>query len=267
MTSPRIVALLAVISLSRLVAAAANDFKFSILGDRTGFGSPQIYERVWAEIDAVRPDFVLGVGDSIAGLKDSRAGAEWLAVRRIWQRYRYPLYLAPGNHDIWNEYSRRLFEKETGHAPHFSFNFQGAHFTILDNSGSLLLTDAELKFLEDDLEANRDRAPKFVIFHQPFWIFFLKLGSGQFELHRLAREYGVNFVFSGHGHQLLRVVRDGVSYIEAGSSGANIARGTERGAGFDEGWFYQHLVVTVKGTKTTVQVKQLGGKLYPVERW
>jgi predicted phosphodiesterase len=261
------IALLTAIWLSPLAAAPANHFKFSILGDRTGLGAPEVYERVWKEIDPLRPDFVMGVGDSISGLKDFRAGAEWLELRRIWQRYRYPLYLAPGNHDIWNEYSRGLFEKETGHPPQFSFNFQKAHFTVLDNSGSLMLSDAQLKYLEEDLKANRERAPKFVIFHQPFWIFFLKLGTGQFEVHRLAKEYGVNFVFSGHGHQLMRVVRDGVTYIEVGSSGASIGRGTGQGEGFDQGWFYQHLFVTVKGARTTVQVKQLGGKLYPIEKW
>lgn len=263
------IALLAALSLWALLPAAPppNDFKFSILGDRTGLGSPEVYERVWAEIDVLRPDFVVGVGDSIVGMKDPRAVAEWRELRRIWQRYRYPLYLAPGNHDIWNSYSRKLFEKETGHPPHFSFNFQNAHFTVLDNSSGLMLSEGQLKYLEQDLQANRQRSPKFVIFHQPFWIFFLKLGSGEFELHRLAREYGVSHVFSGHGHQLLRLERDGVTYLEVGSSGASITRGTSRGQGFDEGWFHHHVLATVKGTRVTLQVKHLGGKLYPVERW
>jgi Icc protein len=261
----RALALLAALCIGALLPAQPppNDFKFSILGDRTGQASPAVYERVWAEIDALRPDFVVGVGDSIQGMKDSRAAAEWAELRRIWQRYRYPLYLAPGNHDIWNSYSRGLFEKETGHPPHFSFNFQNAHFTVLDNSGGLMLSGAQLEYLEQDLKANRERSPKFVIFHQPFWILFLKLGSGEFELHRLARQYGVTHVFSGHGHQLLRLERDGITYLEVGSSGADITRGQ----GFDEGWFYHHVLATVKGTKVTLQVKQLGGKLYPVEKW
>ncbi len=266
-----VVAILAALSLCVLLGAnppaPANDFKFSILGDRTGLGSTEVYERVWGEIHVLRPNFVVGVGDSIAGLNDDRAPQEWLELRRIWQRYRYPLYLAPGNHDIWNSYSAKLFERETGHPAHFSFNYQNAHFTVLDNSGSLLLSGGQVRYLQEDLRRNRDRAPKFVIFHQPFWIFFLKLGSGNFELHRLAREYGVNYVFSGHGHQLLRMERDGITYLEVGSSGASITRGTSRGEGFNEGWFYQHVLATVKGTRVTLQVKQLGGKMYAAERW
>lgn len=268
----RAIALLAVLCFWTLLQAAVagapvSDFKFSILGDRTGLGSPAVYERVWEEIDALRPDFVLGVGDSIQGGRDQRAAAEWRELRRIWARYRYPLYLAPGNHDIWNRYSRNLFEKETGHPPHFSFNFQNAHFTVLDNSQSLLLSDGQLDYLERDLKAHRQRSPKFVVFHQPFWIFYLQLGSGEFRLHRLAREYGVTHVFSGHGHQLLRMERDGVTYLEVGSSGADITRGTSRGQRFDQGWFYHHVLATVKGDRVTLQVKHVGGKLYPVERW
>lgn len=267
----RALALLAAIGFRLLAAAGGaappNDFRFSILGDRTGLGSPEVYEKVWAEIDALRPDFVVGVGDSIQGMKDARAPAEWLELRRIWRRYRYPLYIAPGNHDIWNDYSRKLFEKETGHPPHFSFNFQNAHSTVLDNSGGWMLSRAQLEFLEEDLKANRNRAPKFVIFHRPFWILFLALGSGDFELHRLAKQYGVSHVFSGHVHRLMRLERDGVTYLAVGSSGADITRGTSRGQGFEEGWFYQHILATVKGTRVTLQVKHLDGKLYPVERW
>lgn len=263
---------LAALALCALLAAAqlrpaANDFHFSMLGDRTSLGSAVVYERVWREIDELRPDFVISVGDSIAGTNDSRAAVEWRELRRIWSRYRYPLYLTPGNHDIWNDFSRRLFERETGRPPSYSFSFQSAHFTVLDNSGSPLLSEAQIRFLEEDLKANRDRSPKFVFLHQPFWIPFVVLGSGEFPLHRLARRYGVNYVVSGHGHQLLRMARDGVTYLEVGSSGARITRGTDRGEGFAQGWFYQHVWVTVKGAAARLQVKELGGKMHPVENW
>jgi Icc protein len=248
-------------------APPANHFHFSILGDRTRLGSAEVYERVWEEIGRLHPDFVISVGDSIEGMNDSRAAAEWRQLRRIWMRYPCPLYLTPGNHDIWNDFSRRLFEKETGRPPFYSFDFQNAHFTVLDNSRSFLLGQDQLRFLEDDLKANRDRAPKFVFFHQPFWIVFLRLGSGGFTLHRLARQYGVDYVVSGHTHQLVRLRRDGVTYIEVGSSGGDITRGTGRGEGFKQGWFYQHLWVTVEGARTRIQVKELGGKMHPLEEW
>ena len=37
--------------------------------------------------------------------------------------------------------------------------------------------------------------------------------SGEFELHRFARQYGVCCVISGHIHQLIRMERDGILYL------------------------------------------------------
>ena len=64
----------------------ANDFHFSIVGDRTGAASPGIYERVWREVDALNPAFVINTGDTIEGGDDARAEQEWLALRPLWGR-------------------------------------------------------------------------------------------------------------------------------------------------------------------------------------
>src|SRR5690349_7636315 len=79
-----------------------NDFRFSILGDRTGDADQRVYERVWRELDSLHPDFVINVGDTIQGGNDATAEAEWQALRPLWNRYRYPQYFTPGNHDIWS---------------------------------------------------------------------------------------------------------------------------------------------------------------------
>jgi 3',5'-cyclic AMP phosphodiesterase CpdA len=264
-------ALLALAVLALLAAPPAgppaNDFHFAIMGDRTGLGSAQVYERVWKEIGQLHPDFVINVGDTIQGMNDSLAAAEWEELHRLWRSAPYPLYFTPGNHDIWNDFSRRLYEQQTGRPAFYSFNFQNAHFTVLDNSISLELSDQQHRFLEDDLKANPDRAPKFVFFHKPFWILPLKLGSGEFPLHRLARQYGVNYVVCGHVHQLIRIQRDGVVYLDVGSSGGNMERGTSRGQGFAQGWFYQYVWVAVNGARAQLQVAELGGKMHPIEDW
>jgi 3',5'-cyclic AMP phosphodiesterase CpdA len=237
---------------------SANDFRFAILGDRTGTANTEAYAEVWKEMDRGRPDFVINVGDSIQGGQDASAESEWHELGRLWARYgRYPLYLTPGNHDIWSEASRRIFEKVAGRPPFYSFNFGNAHFTVLDNSRTLELGEDQLDFLERDLAANRARAPKFVFFHKPYWIVFLKLGSGEFPLHRIARKYGVDYIVSGHGHQFLSLSRDGITYLEVGSSGASMARGLSRGEGFDEGWFYQYVRARVKGSRAELTVKEL----------
>lgn len=229
-------------------------FRFVVLGDRTGNADQAIYEQVWREVRAEHPAFVLNVGDTIQGGDDATAQAEWDALRPVWSLPQYlPQYFTPGNHDIWSEASRKIYERATKHPASYGFDFQGAHFTVLDNSGSLNLSDEQMRFLQADLERNRARSPKFVSFHEPFWLLPLKFQSGEFPFHQLVKKYGVAAVFSGHGHQFVRLERDGIVYLEAGSSGAKL-----KGHGFAQGWFFGHSVVDVNGGSVRIAIRETG---------
>jgi 3',5'-cyclic-AMP phosphodiesterase len=247
---------LAVLAVLAAAGAPAGDFRFAIVGDRTGEANAAVYKQIWSEIGRLRPAFAITVGDTIQGGDDRRAEEEWREAGRAWVRFRIPRYFTPGNHDIWSEASRRIYERETGRPPFYSFDFEGAHFTVLDNSPATELSAGQLEFLEQDLKAHRERAPKFVFFHRPFWLIFLKLGSGEFPLHRLARKYGVDAIVSGHGHQFVAMERDGVRYVEVGSSGAHMDRGPAHREGFAEGWFYHHVVVDVEGGRARFTVRE-----------
>lgn len=245
-----------------LTAQAQNDFRFAIVGDRTGGANQVIYDRIWRQIGAFKPHFAINVGDTIEGGDEEKAETEWRALRPIWRRYSFPFYFTPGNHDIWSERSLKIYEKETGRPRNYSFSFQNAHFTVLDNSRTLELGEDQLKFLEQDLKANQDRSPKFIFFHKPYWIAFLKLGSGQFPLHQLAGKYGVKNIVSGHGHEFIRMTRDGIAYLAVGSSGAK-PRGEVS---------YHYVEGIVKGEKVELAVKELDppagkGRRVPVEQW
>jgi 3',5'-cyclic-AMP phosphodiesterase len=259
MGTPRRWLFTAVIAIAALTAAdpPPNDFRFSILGDRTGDAQPGIYERVWGELDDLHPDFVINVGDTIQGGNDATAASEWNALRPLWDRYRYRLYFTPGNHDIWSQASREIYERQTGHPASYGFNYQNAHFTVLDNSQasdlSLILNDEQMQFLARDLAQNQARDPKFVFFHKPFWLIPVKFQSSQFPFHQLISKYGVRFVVSGHGHQYVRAEQDGITYLEAPSSGGKL-----KGQGAAQGWFFGQVLVAVKGAKVDLTVKQLG---------
>ena len=254
--------LVAVAILRAIQAAPANDFRFAVVGDRTGTAIPGVYERIWREIGREKPDFAINVGDTIEGTRDAMAESEWRELRPIWSPNRFPFYLTPGNHDIWSPKSLEIYKQETGRPNYYSFNHQNAHFTVLDNSRTDDLSESQLLFLEEDLKANRDRNPKFVFFHKPYWIAFLMLGSGDFPLHQLARKHGVQYVISGHGHQFLRMTRDGITYLEVGSSGAKL-----KGEGFTKGWFYHYVSVEVSGLEARFTVKPLDGKPFRADEW
>jgi predicted phosphodiesterase len=259
--------------LTRAVTEPKNDFRFSIMGDRTGGATPEVWGRVWREIDLLHPDFVINVGDTIEGGRDEVAQQQWDELRPTFVRYRhYPLYFTPGNHDVFSETSAQIYVKETGRPLYYSFNYQDAHFTVLDNSRTADLSEEQLEFLEKDLALHRDRRPKFVFFHKPFWILPLKFGSGEFRLHQIALKYGAGYIISGHGHQFVRLERDGIIYMEVGSSGGTIQRGLRRGEGFREGWFYHHVWARVQGSKVSFTVKELDGprgkgRMFRAEEW
>jgi predicted phosphodiesterase len=240
-----------------LCCGAGNDFTFAIAGDRTGETVAGVWQSVWQQIGHEKPDFVLTVGDTIQGGNDATAQAEWIALRPTWSRWQIPVYFTPGNHDIWSEKSRRIYEKQTGRPSFYSFDYQDAHFTILDNSESMQLRQSQLDFLEADLKANRSRALKFVIFHQPFWLIAMMLGNTDVPFHQMMRKYGVTYVISGHVHQYLRMERDGIVYMLAGSSGGHL-RGHDPVKGFDQGWFFMHLSMKVQGTSVQATVQEAG---------
>ncbi|HEX5229615.1 MAG TPA: metallophosphoesterase [Bryobacteraceae bacterium] len=258
----RLTLLVAFIAALGLIAAApsSNDFRFAILGDRTGDAQPGVYEQIWREVDAGRPDFVINVGDTIQGVNDATAASEWRALLPLWSRHRYPMYFTPGNHDIWSAETRAVYEKQTGRPAFYSFDFQNAHFIVLDNSRvpdlSFDLPADQMQFLERDLERSRDRNPKFVFFHKPLWLIPVKLQDSRFAFHQLMTKYGVGFVVSGHGHEYVREMLDGVTYLEAPSSGGKL-----KGQGFDQGWFYGHLEVTVKGSMVDIIAREIGPPL------
>jgi predicted phosphodiesterase len=235
-------------------AAAPESFRFVILGDRTGETQPGVYEQAWKEAAAENPAFVVTVGDTIQGLQDAAAESEWQSVEQILMPYRrYPLYLVPGNHDIWSKTSEGLFRKYAHHDPHYSFDYRQAHFTILDNSRSDELTQEELSFLEKDLREHQAQRAKFIVSHRPSWLMNVMLRNPDFPVHQLANKYGVRTVIAGHVHEMLHVDLDGVTYISMASAGGHL-RATKK---YEDGWFFGYALVDVSGADARFQIKEL----------
>ena len=246
-------------------ACAQSNFRFVILGDRTGETVPGVYAQAWKELAAENPAFVLSVGDTIQGLNDATAEKEWQILRA----YRlFPLFLAPGNHDIWSPESERLFRKYSGHALHYSFDRLQAHFTILDNSRSDQFSPVEMDFLQKDLEAHQAQPVKFVVSHRPSWIIDAILGNSNFPLHRLAKQYGVKYVIAGHVHQMVHIELDGVTYLSMPSAGGHL-----RASGkYEDGWFFAYTVAEVSGETVAFRVHELKppngqGRVTALEDW
>ena len=251
--------------LSLLVAAPPDQtFRFVLLGDRTGEAQPGVYERIWRQIAAEHPAFVVSVGDTIQGLDDAAAEGEWRQIRATLQPYqRIPLYLTPGNHDVWSPLSQKLFEQYSRHALHYSFDYAQAHFTILDNSRSDLLSVKEMSFRESDLAAHTHQPVKFIVSHRPSWLVDVAFKNTGSALYRLARKYGVRYVVAGHIHEMLHMDLDGVSYVSLPSAGGHLRLSGR----YEDGWFFGHTLADVRGSEVRFKIREIDGRVTSLNDW
>jgi 3',5'-cyclic-AMP phosphodiesterase len=237
-------------------APEPSSFRFIIIGDRTGEATPGVYDEVWKELTAEKPAFIVSVGDTIEGDRDSAAEAQWQEMQDLLLRWKqFPLYLAPGNHDVWSAESARLFTKYSGHPLHYSFDYGQAHFTILDNSRSEGISPDELAFLDGDLQEHEKQSLKVIVSHRPSWIVNAIVGNPDFDLQRIAKKHGVRYVIAGHVHEMLHADLDGVTYVSMPSAGGHL-RGERK---YEEGSFYGYTAVDVSGGTALFRIQELNG--------
>jgi Icc protein len=238
-----------------LLAAGPDSFHFALIGDRTGEHVAGVYEQVWKDVAASKPAFVLTPGDTIEGLHDETAASEWQQIETLLKPWSaLPLYLTPGNHDIWSEQSEQHFRHYAKHDPHYSFDYGSAHFVVLDNSRSESLSAAEMAFLEEDLKAHQSQRWKFIVSHRPSWIVNALVDDPAFPLQQLVKKYGVQFVLSGHIHQMFHAEMQGVTYISLESAGGHL-----RASGkYQDGWFFGYTEVDVTPNGVEFTIHELG---------
>jgi 3',5'-cyclic AMP phosphodiesterase CpdA len=237
----------------QLAGQGTAPLRFVIIGDRTGEPQPGVYEQIWRELAAEKPAFVLSVGDTIQGLYDNNAVREWQEVQRLLAPYHsIPLYLTPGNHDIWSPLSKALFQKFSTHEPQYSFDVGTLHITVLDNSRSDELGSDQLQFLERDLAAHSRQPIKIVVSHRPSWLFPVLFRNPNFPLHQIAKRYGVRYVIAGHVHQMLHFELDGITYLSVPSAGGHLRASKQ----YEDGWFFAHTLVETESTELQFRIEE-----------
>lgn len=214
--------------------------RIGILGDRTGGADATVFQGVVNELSLLKPDIVVNVGDLIEGPQpDADAiNREWDRVFKELQPLECPLYHVPGNNDIFDDTSRRLYTERTGRQPDYSFVAGDIRFIVLDNSCMKSwdeLSEQRFAWLRTELGKSRKDDRICVIFHKPFWMESFPAGEPD-RLHPLFVEHGVDYVFSGHYHSYTATEKDGVHYVMIGSSGGHIGNNPFRGEYYHYAW-------------------------------
>ena len=262
---------------SAAVSPPANPdhFLFVVGGDNRstghGYPMPPVWATICREIGYIHPAFVLTTGDAIEGYGDTpaEANAEYDVFLQDVALTDVPVYCAPGNHEFGlNPALLPVYEKRLGRL-YGSFDYGHSHFIAVNSnpvgadgtikSGSI--DDAEFRWLEADLEANKGAANTFVFLHH--YVFGPPdpdtpdaAGSGFVDLaardrfHALMVRYKVRAVFCGHNHIYWHKVVDGVTYFISGGGGAPLDASPENGG------YLHYVAVQVDGTALTTEVLQ-----------
>jgi 3',5'-cyclic AMP phosphodiesterase CpdA len=217
--------------------------RFAVIGDRTGSNQPGVYEEIVEEIQRLKPDFVLSVGDMIEGYTGDtvRVMNEWEEYLGLIERWTMPVYLTPGNHDIWDDSALPFYRRYVGD-PYYSFGIRGVHFIVLDTGRYAApeeLGEEQLSWLAEDLITHANAQYTVVLFHIPYWIRTIAMGEPD-TLHALFAEHGVDAVLNGHYHEYFSGEFDGILYTALGSSGGDCDPGPT-------GLAYHFMWVTVDG--------------------
>lgn len=131
-------------------AGDASEFRFVVIGDRTGRHRPGVFEDAMDKVDRLRPDFVINIGDLIEGNTEDRAqlDAEWSEVDAAISRLSIPFFYVPGNHDLTNEVQRSEWRKRLG-ADYYSFTYKNALFLVLNTEDPPQPRIARMKLFQD----------------------------------------------------------------------------------------------------------------------
>ena len=207
-----------------------------------------------------RPNFVIHTGDVVS---DPDPAAYQLAAETL-AGLQAPIYYVNGNHDSAAAIRRYLTmgsKQDTGDSNRLSYTFEvnGYRFLVLDAKGPPeidpqgLVSEAQLDWVAR--EAQPEGPPLVVFVHFPalplnsIWMddnMLIQNGPALHQALRPARDR-LRGVFSGHVHQHMQTIRDGIIYITVASALAQFAawpddRMTHHDSEQDPGYGFVHLL-------------------------
>jgi len=112
-----------------------EDFQFAIIGDRTGGANAEgTFRLAMDQLNLLRPEFVINVGDIIEGYSEDKAelGEMWDELDDIMKDLQPPFFHVMGNHDVSNATAREVWLDRFGAASYY-FVYRDVLFLVLDS--------------------------------------------------------------------------------------------------------------------------------------
>jgi 3',5'-cyclic AMP phosphodiesterase CpdA len=200
-----------------------------------GFNKPanrDVAATLQAAVDKInaledQPDFIIHTGDLTHDSKPAQFDTMGQVLTGAKSKQ---IYYVPGEHDTsiddgrlyLERYGKALGAKGNGW---YSFNHKDVHFVGLNNTAVLEglgnLGEAQLSWLEADLNDQPASRPIVVFAHIPLWSVYPEWGWGTRDSQRalsFLKRFGSVIVLNGHIHQVMQKVEGAVTFHTAMST-------------------------------------------------
>ena len=213
-----------------------DHFQFAILTDRTGGVRPGVFPEAVRKLNEFQPEFVITVGDLIAGRSTKEElREEWKEFNAFLEPFEMPFFYLPGNHDMKDPTGTEVWDELFG-VRHYSFVYKDVLFLCLnsqdgENWRPPLIGKPQIEWAKAELEKHPDVRWTMVFIHQPVWL----MEEG-IVIHRNGKETinqsntgwpeveaalagRKHTVFAGHVHHYVRYHRNDTNYYTLGTTG------------------------------------------------
>ncbi|MCC6699288.1 MAG: metallophosphoesterase [Candidatus Hydrogenedentes bacterium] len=240
-------------------------FDFAVVADTRSLSvteQSETWKQIIQDVNALRPAFILDVGDLILGGSADLLPAQWNEYERVVADLQVPLFPVTGNHDISDAATEKIWLDRVGPTC-YAFSYGNSRFIALNSEevgAGQRLSDDQIAWLKADLESANAKHI-FLFLHKPYFVAGWNEPNWTSSWDNVAeaiKGYPVRIVFGGDDH-LYRYMgqRDGVHYVISAGGGAEVRHPV------DEGGFHHFVLVRVRGDEVTWSVIKPGSILQP----
>jgi 3',5'-cyclic AMP phosphodiesterase CpdA len=113
--------------------AAVDKFTFAVFSDLTGGERDRIFEIAVAQLNLLRPELIINVGDLIDGGTEDlgEINAQWDSFDERAERALAPVFYVGGNHDLTGSVLQGVWEERIGRR-YYHFVYKDVLFLVLD---------------------------------------------------------------------------------------------------------------------------------------
>jgi len=245
--------------------ADASRFTFAVHSDLNGGERDRIYEVAIAQLNLLRPAFIINVGDLVEGGTDeSVVNEQWDWFDERAGRARAPVFYVAGNHDRTGEMMQAIWDRRHGRG-YYHFRYKDVLFLVLDTEDNTPerveeinamrqvalalmdagddeaamqteygrlperqagnITEAQSRYMIDAINANPDVRWTFLFMHKSPW---LREDLSAFTAIETALADRPYTLFHGHFHTYAYQQRNGNDYIRLATTGGTQSVGGNR---------------------------------------